>query len=462
MLRGLQRRSAEQEKVRKALEAMGVNWSALAANGAKGQARVAAEIRVPRTQAGSSMEMSVTAHNTGTVPLSRLRAFTKSDNGVLDRREFVFGQLQPGEKRTWTVPVKIPRYMPSRRDDVTLRWEDEAGDQLEEARAETDIAELPRPTFAWSYQIVGNDGLLHKGETAEIIVDVKNIGTGQAYDAYAALRNLSEDRINVKKGRTKLGPLKPGETKSATFVLEVKKQLEEAVPVRLEVGDKEIYEAQRDKLLLPAAPALPLTAATQPVRVQVDTAILATAQESGGKLATVKKGAVLAVHGKAGQFWRVEWQKGRTGFLPLAAGKEAPGAKPNLKMVAEAMQSEAPSIRLANLDTSRGGLETDQDHLTLTGSATDANGMRDLQIFVQHENDYRKVFFRTARKPGQQAVGSPTQLDFHTDLTLKPGNSTVVIIAREDDDLQSQRTLVVHRKQPVVAQKQGVPERAQR
>src|SRR6267378_703094 len=458
-----QRRAGEQEKVRKALEAMGVNWSAPASNGAKGQARVAAEIRVPRTQAGGTMEISVTAQNTGAVPLSRLRAYTKSDNGVLDRREFVFGQLQPGEKRTWAVPVKIPRYMPSRRDDVTLRWEDEAGDQLEEARAETDIAELPRPAFAWSYQIAGNDGLLHKGETAEIIVDVKNIGTGQAYDAYAALRNLSEDRINVKKGRTKLGPLKPGETKSATFVLEVKKQLDEAVPVRLEVGDKEIYEAQRDKLLLPAAAAaLPLTAATQPVRVQVDTAILATAQESGGKLATVKKGAVLAVQGKAGQFWRVEWQKGRLGFLPLAAGKEAPGAKPNLKTVAEAMQSEAPSIRLANLDTSRGGLETDQDHLTLTGVANDANGMRDLQIFVQHENDYRKVFFRTARKPGQQAVGSPTQLDFHTDLALKPGNSTVVIIAREDDDLQSQRTIVVHRKQPVVAQKQGVPERAQR
>jgi carboxyl-terminal processing protease len=457
-----QRRAGEQEKVRKALEAMGVNWSPPGSNGAKGQARVAAEIRVPRTQAGGTMEIAVTAHNTGAVPLSRLRAFTKSDNGVLDRREFVFGQLQPGEKRTWTVPVKIPRYMPSRRDDVTLRWEDEAGDQLEEARAETDIAELPRPAFAWSYQIVGNDGLLHKGETAEIIVDVKNIGTGQAYDAYAALRNLSEDRINVKKGRTKLGPLKPGETKSATFVLEVKKQLDDAVPVRLEVGDKEIYEAQRDKLLLPAAPALPLTAATQPVRVQLDTAILATAQESGAKLATVKKGAVLAVQGKAGQFWRVEWQKGRTGFLPLAAGKEAPGAKANLKLVIETMQSEAPSIRLVNLDTSRGGVETDQDHFTLTGSATDANGMRDLQIFVQHENDYRKVFFRTARKPGQQAVGSPTQLDFHTDLTLKPGNSTVVIIAREDDDLQSQRTIVVHRKQPVVAQKQGVPERAQR
>ena len=460
-----QRRAAELERVRKSLEAMGLNWSPLAANAPKGQARVQAEIRAPRTQAGGSMEVAVTAHNTGTTPLARLRAYTKSDNAVLDRREFVFGQLLPGEKRTWTVPIKIPRYMPSRRDDVTLKWEDDAGDPLEDARAETDIAELPRPAFAWSYQIVGNDGLLHKGEkgdTAEIIVDVKNVGVGTAFDAYAALRNLSEDRINVKKGRTKLGPIKPGEMKSATFVVEVKKALEDVVPVRLEVGDKELYEAQRDKLLLPAGPAVPLAAATQPVRVQVDTLILATAQEAGAKLATVKKGAVLSVHGKAGPFWRVEWQKGRMGFLPIAAGKEAPGAKPNLKTVSELMQSEAPAIRLANLDTSRGGVETDQDHLSLTGSAVDVNGMRDLQIFVQHENDYRKVFFRTSRKPGQQAMGAPTQLDFQTDLPLKPGNSTVVIIAREDDDLQTQRTIVVHRKQPVVAQKQGERERAQR
>jgi carboxyl-terminal processing protease len=453
-----QRRGAEQEKVRRALEAMGLNWSAQPANAPKGQAaRVQAEIRAPRTQAGGTLEMTVTAHNSGATTLSRLRAYTKSDNAALDRREFVFGQLLPGEKRSWTVPIKIPRYMPSRRDDVTLKWEDDGGDQLEEARAETDIAELPRPAFAWSYQIVGNDGLLHKGEkgeTAEVIVDVKNVGTGTAFDAYAALRNLSEDRINVKKGRTKLGPLKPGEMKSATFVLEVKKPLEDGVPVRLEIGDKELYEAQRNKLLLPAAAPVALAPAQQPVRAQVDTAILATAQEAGAKLATVKKGAVLAVHGKVGSFWRVEWEKGRMGFLPLAAGKEAPGAKPNLKAVAEVMQSEAPAIRLANVDTSHGGVETDQDHLTLTGSASDANGMRDLQIFIQHENDYRKVFFRTARKPGQQATGAPMQLDFQTDLPLKPGNSTVVIIAREDDDLQSQRTVVVHRKQPVVAQKQ--------
>jgi carboxyl-terminal processing protease len=81
--------------------------------------------------------------------------------------------------------------------------------------------------------------------------------------------------------------------------------------------------------------------------------------------------------------------------------------------------------------------------------------MRDLQIFVQHENDYRKVFFRTAKKAGQgQTVSGPSMLDFTAELPLKPGNSTVYLIAREDDDLQAQRTLVIHRKQPAVAQAQ--------
>jgi carboxyl-terminal processing protease len=462
-----QRRAQEQEKVKKQLEAMGVNWAPSPAGAQKGAARVQAELRVPRTQAGGTMELAITAHNTGTSPLYRLRAWTKSDNNVLDRREFVFGQIAAGEKRTWTVPIKIPRYMPSRRDDITVKWEDDLGDQIDEARAESDIAELPRPAFAWSWQVVGKDGadgLLHKGEkgeTAEIVVDVKNVGGGQAYDAYAALRNLSEDKINVKKGRTKLGPLKPGETRSATFVLEVKKLLEDSLPVRLEIGDKELYEAQREKIQLPAGPVTPSSGSASAVRVLVDTNVLASAVEQGDKLASVRKGTVLAAKGKVGGFYRVEWQKGRTGFLPIAAAKEAPGARANNSKVAEVMQSEPPAIKLANVDTSRGGLETEQDHFPIAGSAADQNGMRDLQIFVQHENDYRKVFFRTAKKAGQaQNVRGPTQLEFSADLPLKPGNSTVVIIAREDDDLQTQRTLVIHRKQPIVAQK--TKERAER
>ena len=467
-----QRRAAEQEKVRKTLEAMGLNWAKAPAQPAAPAAaqaaqaaqpapvRVTAELRAPRTQSGDTMELAVTAHNNGTAPVYRLRAYTKSDNSILDRREFVFGQLQPHEKRTWTVPVKVPRYMPSRKDDVTVKFEHEQGDAIEDVRGESDIQELPRPSFAWSWQLTGPgspDGLLHKGEQVELVLDVKNIGQGKAYDAFAALKNLSEEKINVKKGRTKLGPIAPGETRTATFILEPKKGLDEApVTVRLELGDKETWEIEKEKLLLPVGAPVPLSPSVAAVRVQVDTNVLSAAVEASDKLASVKKGAVLAAKGKVGSFYRVEWQKGRFGFLPVAAAKDAPrSSKPTLARVVALTQREPPFIKLTNVDTSKGGVEVDSDRLTLTGTAGDPSGMRDLQIFVQHENDYRKVFFRTAKKAGQtQSVSGPSMLDFSAELPLKPGNSTVYLIAREDDDLQAQRTLVIHRKQPAVAQAQ--------
>src|SRR5207245_4391230 len=189
-------------------------------------------------------------------------------------------------------------------------------------------------------------------------------------------------------GRTKLGPLAPGETKTATFILETKKGVEEApVSVRLELGDKETYEIEKEKVILPAGAPIPAGPSAAAVRVQVDTNVLSAAVESGDKLASVKKGAVLAAKGKAGAFYRVEWQKGRTGFLPVAAAREAAGAKRNAGKVVVLTQREPPFIKLSNLDTSRGGVEVDCDHLQLTGVAGNPSGMRDLQIFVQHEND---------------------------------------------------------------------------
>ena len=124
---------------------------------------------------------------------------------------------------------------------------------------------------------------------------VKNIGQGKAYDAFAALKNLSEEKLNVKKGRTKLGPIAPGETRTATFILEPKKGLEDApVSVRLELGDKETWEIEKEKLLLPVGAPLASSPSPGVVRVQVDTNVLQAAIESSDKLASVKKGAVLA------------------------------------------------------------------------------------------------------------------------------------------------------------------------
>ena len=174
------------------------------------------------------------------------------------------------------------------------------------------------------------------------------------------------------------------------------------------------------------------------------------------KLAQPKKGQILAAKGKVSGFYRVEWQKGRYGFIDASDVKEAPGAKPQFK-TQELFQREPPKIEVANLSTARGGIQIDGDKLTISGVASDQTGLRDLQIFVQHENDYRKVFFRTARKAGEHGPQLTTQLDFTAEVALKPGNSTVYLIAREDDDLQAQKTLVIHRRGAALAKRAEAP-----
>ena len=457
-----ERRAGEQEKVSHALEGLGLDWTAAPAELAsqeKGQkAKVTAELRAPHTNAGGTMDLVLTAHNLGTQPLYRVRAATKSDDAILDRREFVFGKLAPGEKRSWTVPVLVPRYTPSRRDDVEIKLEDDAGMTFDDAHGETDIAELPRPTFVWSWHLEGgsSDGLLRPGAPVELVVDVKNVGVGPALDAYAGLKNLAEERINVKKGHSKVGPIKPGETRSVTFTLEAKKALDAdgPVPVKLELGDRLLWDTVHQKILLPVGAELPAAPSAASVRLQLDSSVLAAASGDAEKLADVKKGTVLVAKGKVGTFFKVEWQKGQIGYLPEASAKEAAGQKASFKVTA-LFPGEAPQIKLSGLDTSKGGLDVDSDHLTISGVANDPDGMRDLQIFVQHDTEYRKVFFRTAKKQGELTSSrGPASLDFSADLQLKPGNNTIFLVAREDDDLLTQRTLVVHRKQsPVLAQK---------
>jgi carboxyl-terminal processing protease len=97
------------------------------------------------------------------------------------------------------------------------------------------------------------------------------------------------------------------------------------------------------------------------------------------------------------------------------------------------MRSE-PRIQLGS-DATVGGLAVDGEKYTLSGVATDKNGLRDLYIFV---ND-QKVFFESARE-----VGAPIR--FTVELPLKPGNNPVVVVAREDQDFMSRRALIIHRR----------------
>ena len=153
----------------------------------------------------------------------------ESDNGFLDRREFLFGQLKPGEKRSWSVRVKTPKDLASRRDGVVVKLQDDSGLLQETTVGELNFVELPRPAFAYTWSLVdaceacNGDGLANRGEDLTLVVDVTNVGTGKALDTFTSIRNASDANIFISKGRFKLGEIEPGETRTARFQVEVKK-----------------------------------------------------------------------------------------------------------------------------------------------------------------------------------------------------------------------------------------------
>ncbi|HWV39486.1 MAG TPA: MXAN_5808 family serine peptidase, partial [Vulgatibacter sp.] len=190
-------RSAQEEaRIDEAIAALGIDWS-------KGSTVVAAAPTVSATftpgsgapiRAGEKVELKLEVVNTGTAPIHRLSAWTQSDsNPLLDRREFLLGSLAPGEKRSWTVPVEIPKDLASRRDPVTIKLQDAAGNHYDELHHEINVAEVPKPRFSYSWQILSrsgpSDGIPHPGEKLTLRMDVKNVGAGASTETtYASIK----------------------------------------------------------------------------------------------------------------------------------------------------------------------------------------------------------------------------------------------------------------------------------
>jgi carboxyl-terminal processing protease len=448
-----ERSSEEQSRLERKLKDLGIEWSA---GPASGTPRAVVTVSPPPnrdTRAGETLSWTVTVENRGDGPFRQLRAWTNCDkNPLLDRREFLFGTVPPGEKRTATVQVKLPRGLDTRRDEVVFHFEDDGDKAPADLTTTVAVVEVPRPTFAFSVQVDdrdgGNgDGLPQRGESFSIRVDVKNVGPGAAGEkTYVSLKNLGDEKLFITKGREVLGPMKPGEVRSASMQVELKRgSTSDSLPVRVTVFDDKTDQYVAEDLDLPISKDLPPPLPAKGiVRVQVAEAELRTgASPSAPVLAMAHQGTVLALQARDGDFYRVEWGKGRMAFLNVADAGPAKSRKA-AGVVTELWQREPPRIAFAP-DPARGAPIVDGETLRLTGSATlppstnpDAR-LRDVFIFV---ND-QKVFFKV-----QPDTGRSSRLEFSTDIPLKPGNNAIHVFAREDEQFYSSRSLVVYRRAP--------------
>jgi carboxyl-terminal processing protease len=443
----------EEERIAGAIGALGIDWS-------KGETPKHVQLSGSlkpgadkKIAAGETVQLELTAENRGTETLKRLRAWTESENGWLDRREFLFGALKPGEKKTWAVTVKMPKDIISRRDGVTVRFADDSTVLTDTVVGELSFVELPRPSFAFNYQVLDNcegcngDGLVQRGESMTLLLDVTNNGTGRAQDTFATIKNAGDQNIFIEKGRFKLGELGIGETKTARFNLQVKRGWKgKDFPLRLAVIDEPLEEYTAEKLSIPVAsedaPPIAFEVKKGTVKLGEKTELLPSADPNARPIARLPKGGVFNEVARGSQVSVVQWDQDRVAFVRLSDVKEAKGLKaaPAKETTWLAMR-EPPQISLS-VDPQSGGVVTDNDRFTLS-AVINSRVLLDAYVLV---ND-QKVFFRAATAEDEG------KMKFTTDFTLKEGNNFVTVFARESQEFLGRKTVLVRRRPVAVAQK---------
>ncbi|KFA93544.1 MXAN_5808 family serine peptidase [Archangium violaceum] len=449
------KREEEEQRINSAIHALNVDWSAGPTPKDVKLAATFSPSADQRIAAGETFDLVLTAENKGSEPLKRVHAWTESDNYYLDRREFLIGSLAPGEKKTWKVKVKLPKDLTSRRDEVTVKLHDDHGALPTTLVSELNFAELPRPAFAFNWQVIdacescNRDGTAQRGEDITLVMDVTNTGKGKALDSFAQIKNLGDPDIFIEKGRFKLGELAPGETKTARFQLAVKKGYDgKTFPLRLAIVDEPLEEFAMEKLELPVsdAPVAKFEPKKGLVKVSEKAALLASPEQGAQVLARLSRPAVLNTEAATKGYYRVELDKDRFAFVSTEDARDTRGKATAPQGLSYVARRSPPEIKL-DVDLAQGGLVANGEKYTLSGEVDDAQGLLDMYVLV---ND-QKVYFQGVDPKAKG--GEPQKLKFSTEFSLKEGNNSVLVVARESTDFASRRTLVIRRRPAEVAQK---------
>lgn len=380
------RQREEADRLAAALGGVGIDWTP-----GKNPADPKLEAKLDlgpdgRLQAGEEEDIALVVTNRGTEPIFQLSAVTESENVWLDRREFYFGRLDPGETRRYVQRVSLPDGYGSEVAPVELTFRDPSDDELTSAPelVRTEGRALPRFQYTLALKDDGTngtkgdgDGLPEVGETVDLAVTVTNVGEGPSREAFARLKNRSGRAVDLRNASVELGqPLtkdgKPcvpdtegcarvlgvGESQTDHLTFELRAApSEEAWDLELSVGDNRAYDY--------------------------------AAVQRGGFYAYFQQTEELAL--KPGQ--------------PVDSRLRGP-----------------PRISL----TRSPGVEQGAPDFVISGKVEDEHGIRDVMVFHGEE----KTFYQGGDR-------GTTGLPFSVDGELKPGPSLFVVLARDEDGMTS-------------------------
>ncbi|MCA9712425.1 MAG: hypothetical protein KDK70_41705, partial [Myxococcales bacterium] len=324
----------EQERIAGSLSSRGIDWtSGPKPTSGRARLRVAVQSDKPgdTIKGGEKGTVTVTVTNEGDATAYQVRAITDSDYRYFDERELLFGRIDPGASKKYSIKLAVGENELSRTDRIDLHLFEQHGAKLAEgSQSSIDISAqgLPRPQFAFGYQVLdlpargtsieGNgDGAWQVGERVTLRVQVTNKGEGDALDTWVNLRNLSSDALFIHEGRANIKKLAVGESKVIDLDAELRSRPSGGqARVQLSVSDTKVGEALSEKLEFPIVEGGgPIEDDQRSVITTTDVVLYASPLRPERPVATAPAGQRFRANGRVGAWVRVELGDGGFAFV---------------------------------------------------------------------------------------------------------------------------------------------------
>ncbi len=438
----------EEEKVAQALQKLDIDWSKdTSPENGKPAISFSTTPANGKVKAGEKITLTVTATNSGESPLYQLRGVSSSKNGQFDKLEFILGKIDKGTVKSYSTTVEIPKNALDREDEIVIKFEELNKQSLQDVKFTVKTEALPRPLFAFSYQILdtvknasanNGDGLIQSGEDVDLLVLVKNIGEGASEKTVVTLRNLSNKEILIKNGRVEVENLNPGEKKEAKISFFVKDTVSpENFTVDLIVSDTVFETLLTHKITLPVvAGKSKVTPAKSVLRIERNhTPLYGGMSYDSPVISMMNKDTILASDAKNNDWFRIPLPGDRYGWLSAKEVAKPDGAESKPSALESFIQQLPPTITMKE---PLPGIFTGKDRLPLSAVIGDDICVKHAYIFVNND----KVYYKSNKTPN---LKERTQLVINTDIPLKEGPNVVIIVARDDDDLTTSKSFVATR-----------------
>jgi len=431
-------------------------------------------------KAGAQFDLAVEVTNTGEEPAQRLHLLTQCVHDELDGIELLLGEAGPGETIRREINLKVMGWHPSFAEDLRLEVHSgepgESPDGTAQLRLEVEGQPRSQPTYDYwivddpalvakaparpleegpvvgePFKVEGNgDGVLQAGERVLLAVRAGNVGEAPAKAVRALLRNKSGAQGLLEEGFHDLGPVKVGGEARGSFGISVAAEPDLSGPLELDlmVADIELHEAARERIELRVVGARPGFVAV----AKKDKGRRVVVQEEGARLyngadgksavlAELEPGTVLAVVGAAGGWLAIDYEPGRRAWVPADLTADGPKGKPSALPERPALLVQPPTIVLQELSST-----VKAASVMIDGVVKHPRRVRDVVVGVAPVGPgevEKKVFFRA--NPARSGDGART-LVVGAEIPLVPGGNRIIITARDGDDVEATREVLVYRE----------------